>query len=179
MVVMSFIIVFLLSVPLSLFTQGTAEPPSRHTYPVLRLKPAAFAELPKSFVAELDRRGCTIPQPYTNRRANVIRGRFAQPGQTDWAVLCSENGFSSILVFWNNSERHPTEIAKWREPDSTVIYDHFIKVVGRKFIVDHYRAYGGPKPPPIDHEGIESGGEKASAVLYYYRGKWLKLQGAD
>ena len=42
--------------------------------------------------------------------------------------------------------------------------------------MDHYRAYGGPKPPPIDHQGIESGGEKASVVLYCYRGKWLKLR---
>jgi hypothetical protein len=63
-------------------------------------------------------------------------------------------------MFWNVSERNPAEIAKWPEPDSTVIYDHFIKPAGRKFIMDHYRAYGGPKPPPIDHQGIESGGEK-------------------
>src|ERR1035437_9660889 len=27
--------------------------------------------------------------------------------------------------------------------------------------MDHYRAYGGPKPPPIDHQGIESAGESA------------------
>ncbi|MEO8658007.1 MAG: hypothetical protein ABI693_06030 [Bryobacteraceae bacterium] len=45
--------------------------------------------------------------------------------------------------------------------------------------MDRYRAYGGPKPPPIDHQGIESGGDKASVVLYHYRGKWLTLQGAD
>ena len=82
-------------------------------------------------------------------------------------------------MFWNGSEHNPAEITKWPEADATVIYDHFINPVGRKFIMDHYRAHGGPKPPPIDHQGIESGGEKASVVLYYYRGKWLKLQGAD
>ena len=32
---------------------------------------------------------------------------------------------------------------------------------------------------PMDHQGIESGGEKASVILYFYRGKWLTLQGAD
>jgi len=48
-----------------------------------------------------------------------------------------------------------------------------------KFIMSHYRAYGGPRSPLIDQQGIESGGEKASVVLYYYRGNWLKLQGAD
>jgi hypothetical protein len=28
-------------------------------------------------------------------------------------------------------------------------------------------------------KGIESGGDSASVVLYYYQGKWLTLQGAD
>jgi hypothetical protein len=40
--------------------------------------------------------------------------------------------------------------------------------------------YGGPKPPPLDHEGISDifiG--KASVVWYWYRDRWLKLQGAD
>lgn len=61
----------------------------------------------------------------------------------------------------------------------TVIYDRFINAVDRKFIMDHYQAYGGPKPPPIHPQGTEAGGEKASIVLYLYRGKWLKLQRAD
>jgi hypothetical protein len=146
---------------------------------IRRLPPTAFAELPKNIVAELTRRSCEIPQPYTDRRANVIRGAFAKAGQTDWAVLCSIGGYSSILVFWNGSERDAAEVAKWPEPDGSEIYDCFIRSVDRKFILAHYRAYGGPKPPPIDHQGIESGGEKASEVLYFYRGKWLKLQGAD
>ncbi|HYL35679.1 MAG TPA: hypothetical protein VEV17_07195 [Bryobacteraceae bacterium] len=146
---------------------------------VKRLAPAAFPELPKNVAAELNRRGCIIPQPYPEKRANVIRGAFKKPGQTDWAVLCAAGEFSSILVFWNGSERDPAEAAKWREPDENAVYDFFIRPVGRKFILIHYKAYGGPKPPPIDHQGIESGGEKASEVLYYYRGEWLKLQGAD
>ena len=177
---MNFVSLSLLIVTLTpIFAQQPGQPSPQRTYPVMRLKPTAFSELPKTLIAELQRRGCTIPQPHTDRRANVIRGQFAQPGQTDWAVLCSARGFSSILVFWNASGRNPVEVGKWPEPDSTVIYDHFIKPVDRKFIMDHYRAYGGTKPPPIDHQGIESGGEQASVVLYYYRSKWLKLQGAD
>ncbi|PYR66590.1 MAG: hypothetical protein DMG20_12690 [Acidobacteria bacterium] len=40
--------------------------------------------------------------------------------------------------------------------------------------------YGGPKPPPIDHLGINDVFiEKASVVWYFYQGKWLQLQGAD
>jgi hypothetical protein len=144
---------------------------------IVRLSPTAFPELPRNVVRELQRRGCTIPQPYTDRRANVIRGEFAKPGQTDWAVLCSTKGFTNLFVFWNGSATKSVELAK--NPDNLGRIDLFIRSVDRKFIMDHYRAYGGPKPPPIDHQGIESGGETASVVLYYYRDKWLKLQGAD
>jgi hypothetical protein len=50
----------------------------------------------------------------------------------------------------------------------------------RKFILRHYRAYGGPKPPPIDHNGIDDAFlEKASVTWYRYNGKWIELQGAD
>jgi hypothetical protein len=55
---------------------------------IVRLSPRAFGELPGNVVQELQRRGCTIPQEsYSKRRNNVIKGRFAKPGQTDWAVL--------------------------------------------------------------------------------------------
>jgi hypothetical protein len=44
----------------------------------------------------------------------------------------------------------------------------------------HYDAYGSVKPPPIDHQGIDDAfAGKASVVLYFYRGKWLELTGAD
>jgi|SRR5579872_2425582 len=173
------VVVALFSVTsLSAQAQALDHQPSQNKYSIVHLPPTAFPELPKSVAEELNRRGCGIPQPYPDQRVNVIRGEFSNPGQTDWAVLCSVNRFSSILVFWNGSARDPAEVAKWPEPENA-IYDSFIRPVNRKFILSHYRAYGGPKPPPIDHQGIESGGEKASEVLYFYRGEWLKLQGAD
>jgi hypothetical protein len=153
-------------------------PPSERKYPIVRLPPTAFPELPASLVTQLKRRGCAIPQPYTDRRANVIRGEFAKPRQTDWAVLCTREKSTSLLVFWNGSATNSIELAN-NPDDPGRIFDWFIRPVGLKFIMDHYRAYGGPKPPPIDHQGIESGSNSASVVLYYYRGKWLKLQGAD
>ena len=44
----------------------------------------------------------------------------------------------------------------------------------------HYRAYGGPEPPPIDHHGIDDAFlEKASVTWQdFHQGKWLQLQGA-
>ena len=68
--------------------------------------PAAFPELPANLVQELQRRQCTIPQEtFSKKRNNVIKGEFARPGQTDWGVLCSVKGVSTILVFWNEIGR--------------------------------------------------------------------------
>lgn len=164
--------------PLPTGAQASDQSRPERTYPVQRLQPAEFPELPKSLVTDLERRGCTIPQPYTDRKANVIRGEFAKAGQIDWAVLCSTQGSTSLLVFLNAEPNNSAVLAKIPD-DPRRIFDWFIRPVGRKFIMDRYRAYGGPKPPPIDHQGIESGNEKASMVLYYYRGKWFTLQGAD
>ena len=155
----------------------------------LRLPPTAFSRLPGNVVRYLQRRGCTIPQTYLNREPhNVISGEFAKRGQTDWAVLCSRNGVSSILVFWGGSARSVAEVA--RAPDRNFLqvvsgggrigFSRSIMPVGRDYILTHYREYGGPKPPRIDHQGIDDAYlEKASVVLYYYRGRWLELQGAD
>ena len=116
-----------------------------------------------------------------------IKGEFAKPGQTDWAVLCSVNGVSTILVFWNGSEKNPAVLAS--VPDNSFVqflgrgqwgYSRGIEAVGKDYIMRHYEAYGGPKPPPIDHQGINDVFiEKASVVWYYYQGQWLKLTGAD
>jgi hypothetical protein len=52
--------------------------------------------------------------------------------------------------------------------------------VGREYILKHYRAYGGPEPAAIDHQGInDSFVGKASVVRYFHAGKWLELTGAD
>ena len=155
----------------------------------LRLPPAAFSRLPKNIVQYLQGRGCTVPQTYLSREPhNVISGEFARRGQTDWAVLCSRDGVSSILVFWRGSTRSVSEIAK--APDvgflqtvnggGQIAYSRAIEPVGRDDIMSHYKAYGGRQPPLINHQGIDDAYVgKASVVRYYHRGKWLELKGAD
>jgi len=156
---------------------------------IVRLPPTAFPELPGSVVHDLQRRGCTIPQTaFTKKPQNVIKGEFAKPGQTDWAVLCSVKGVSTILVFWDGTDKNPAEIAKMEDriflqgiTANEIGYSREISPVGKDFIMRHYDAYGGPKPPPqIDHEAINDAFvEKASVVHYFHQGKWLNLQGAD
>jgi hypothetical protein len=155
---------------------------------IVRLPPSAFPELPRNVVRELERRGCRIPQEaFTKKPHNAIKGDFAKPGQVDWAVLCSIKGVSTILVFWNGSEKNPAAIASMEDRNflqgittENIGYSRGIGTVGKDFIMRHFNAYGGPKPPPIDHEGIDDAFiEKASMTWYFYRGKWSQLSGSD
>lgn len=161
---------------------------SEADFQVTRLAPSAFPELPANIRRELEHRGCTIPQVRADKKPqNVVEGEFTRKGQTDWAVLCSVNRVSTILVFHNASPRNPSELA--READSNklqvvgadvIAYSRSISRVGREYILSHYADYGGPKPPTIDHPGINDAFlEKASVVHYFHAGRWLKLAGAN
>ena len=155
---------------------------------IVRLPPAAFPRLPGAVIRELQRRGCTIPQEALSKQPNnVVRGQFARRGQTDWAVLCSVHGASSILVFWSGSSRNPAELAEAEDRnylqslgDDKVGFSRGISAARKNFITQHHRAYGGPTLPPIDHQGINDAFlEKASIVHYFFEGKWLQLTGSD
>ncbi len=153
----------------------------------LRLKPTAFPELPKNIVRSLQERNCTVPQAFSDSVPhNVVRGQFARRGQFDWAVLCSRNRVSSILVFWNGSTKSVTELARSDDKaylqsiDDTanIGFSRSINVADKSHIFAHYLEYGGKKPPPIKHQGINDAFiDKASFVHYFYRKRWLKLQG--
>jgi hypothetical protein len=155
----------------------------------VRLPPATFSQLPKNIVAYLKAQKCSIPQAFSEPTPhNVIRGQFARSGQFDWAVICSRMRVSAILVFWNGSTKSVAEIARSDDKhylqringDEEIGFSRVIGVVGKKYILDHYRAYGGVKPPKSKHQGINDAFvEKASSVHYFYRRRWLELQGAD
>jgi hypothetical protein len=155
---------------------------------VKRLPPTAFPELPEDLKRYLSERQCTIPQTFASTQPhNVIQGEFAQKGQKDWAVLCSTGQVSSILIFWGGSIKKVSSIYSSQDRSylqgiggDEIGYSLEIGVVAEKHILKHYQDHGGPTPPPIDHDGIEhSFVEKASTVLYYYKGEWLSLTGAD
>lgn len=155
----------------------------------IRLKPSVFSQLPKNIVSFLEKRGCTVPQTFGNSTPhNVIRGQFARSGQFDWAVLCSRNRVSSILVFGNGSTKSVAEIAASDDKSflqnvdgaGNIGFSRAIDVVDENYILEHYREYGGRKPLRIKYQGINDAFvEKASTVHYFYRKGWLVLQGAD
>jgi hypothetical protein len=155
---------------------------------IRRLGVEAFPELPAAVAGVLRARNCKVPQPSPDGAPrNVIRGEFFAKGEAGWGVFCSANNSTALLAFRNDRDTHPDTVATSEDrsymqgPDGKEPgYSHQIAAVGRDFIMRHYRAYGGPQPPPIDHQGIDDAFlEKASVTWYFYNGKWLRLQGAD
>jgi len=156
---------------------------------VVRLKPSAFSNLPVIVRRYLEQQGCEIPQSFSGGTPHsVVRGRFTSATQTDIAVLCSKAQVSSVLVFRGGTTsavavlaRHPDEgFLQVVDADGRVGYSRALSVASPSYIREHYAAYGGPKPPPLDHDGINDiFVQKGSVVWYWYRGQWLQLQGAD
>ena len=153
-----------------------------------RLPPAAFADVPPAVRTDLERRGCTIPQVwYETKPGNILRGHFRSRGQVDWAVLCSVSQVSTILVYWTGRSDSVDELAA--TPDKQYLqtvggdsigFSRAIAVIDAGSIREHYRRYGAPAPPPLDHEGINDAFvEKASVIRYWQQGAWLELAGAD
>jgi hypothetical protein len=154
----------------------------------MRLPPAAFSNLPAHLRADLERRGCTVPQWYAARTpVNVIQGRFSSQDQMDWAVLCSRARVSSILIFRGGSASAVREIAPRPDRDflqhmggMSIGFSRGLSVATPKTIQYFHKNLGGQRPPPLDHDGISDAFiEKASVVWYWHQNRWLSLQGAD
>jgi hypothetical protein len=85
----------------------------------IHLSPDAFPELPSAIRRELYRRGCTVPQSQfgASKTKEVVRGTFHSINEVDWAVLCSVNRRSSVLVFCGGNT-HRVEAIAPAQPDS-------------------------------------------------------------
>lgn len=156
---------------------------------IVRLKISSFPQLPRRIKRSLRSRGCTVPQAFGAREPhNVLKGEFTRKGQSDWAVLCSRDRVSYILIFHAGSTSRVSQLATSSDSNylqtidglGAIGFSRVISSVGRAYILAQYREYGGAKPPRIDHQGVSDAFiEKASEVHYYYGGKWMLLQGAD
>jgi hypothetical protein len=143
---------------------------------IIRLKSSDFKQLPVAVRKDLDRRRCLIPQVSEKPAPhNVTVGAFVAAGSRDWAVLCSIKGESRILVYREGKTARVDSLAKQKDGTSRII-----SMTTAKSIKEHAEAYNGPKPPRLDHEGIDDGHwEKGSIVWYYSRGRWMELAGAN
>jgi hypothetical protein len=162
---------------------------------VKRLSPDIFVELPQKVISDLNSRGCTIPQAYNDPKPhNVIKGEFAKKGQIDWAVLCSKDRVSSILIFWGGSPKNVSDVETTKDQDwlwlqgvseDKIGYSRVIREASKDEIRYAYRpnAFDAPNvndPKPklqsINHGGIRDDSiYRGSSIYYYYKGKWWML----
>ena len=150
------------------------------------LPPATFTELPAPILRDLEKRRCMIPQSYEAKSPeNVIHGAFLQQGSNDWAVLCSQNGTSTLLVYGNGAASKPAELAAQVDSDTADPYDETSLLGYARGIdpaspnkIDELLAnkpYG-----PFDHEGIRDAHIEKSSVIHYFKGgTWMTLAGSE
>ena len=152
------------------------------------LEPSSFSTLPPAVRADLESRGCKVPQSFPDTVPhNVVRGRFTDSSRTDLAVLCLARDTASILVYRNETTDDVVALApapqdQYRQTvaGGGMAFSRAIGIATPEFIRVRHERYGGATPPPLDHEGINDifvG--KASVVWYWHAGKWLQLQGSD
>jgi hypothetical protein len=157
------------------------------SYAFRMLPPSTFTELPAPIRRDLERRRCLIPQTYEARTPeNVIHGAFHEKGSTDWAALCSQNGTTTLLVYWSGSSAgKPAEMAAQLDTDTADPHDE-TSILGYARGIDPAspnsisetlinKPYG-----PFDHDGIKDAHiEKSSVIHYFKNGTWITLQGSE
>lgn len=155
---------------------------------VRRLPADSFPGLPDHVRLEMRRLGCVVPQgSQLQHPHNVLAGRFASPGQVDWAFLCSANGVSSIQVYWGGPARCPTPVAPIEDRHSLqglggdeIGFSRRLMPIERDRMLAYTAAFGGPAVPEVWHQGIEDYFEgKASVVMVCVGGEWVELTGMD
>ena len=155
---------------------------------IVRLNPSVFPNLPTKVRIALEQRGCTIPQPYdTEDHLNVVSGTFVSPGRISWAVLCSRERQSTILVFYGNGFGRVDAIAQ--EADI-----QYLQTVSGNGNIGYSRRLGVATPKEIrryferdaqnqqrvDHDGLDDAFiGKSSVVWYRSSNQWIRLSATD
>jgi hypothetical protein len=154
-----------------------------------RLNPSAFSSLPSRVRKAVEQRGCTIPQPSNaDHPQNVISGEFTGSKHTDWAVLCSRERRSAILVFRGGNadqvdefdEEADVQYLQVTTGKQEIGYSRLLTVAIPRMIRQSVHLRGAVKPRVIDHDGIESTFVGKASVIWYAVGeKWVQLSGAN
>jgi hypothetical protein len=149
----------------------------------IRLLPiTSFPNVPLPVAAQLDQRGCMIPQSFEAQGPeNVIHGDFRAAGSSDWAVLCSVRGRTTLYVFF--AGRFATPIALRSQADTAWLgADPGRKTYGSAWgiavrpLSEMEESPELQVPPDLDHEAIDDARlERWVTIRYYDRGKWTVL----
>jgi hypothetical protein len=155
-----------------------------------RLGPDDVPGLGVNVRAQLKRLRCTIPQtPSTARPHNVIRGHFLSARTSEWAVLCSRDATSTVLVIDDAGKVLATlargDDVNYMQADGHggFVYSRAIAAVKPDRVRAALQRHGDAGEPPklkLDHDGIDDRlVEKGSVTFFWSNGEWVEFVGAD
>lgn len=163
-----------------------------HSTPYLihRLPVSSFPQLPAAVQSLLNQRGCMIPQTYdAHQPENVMHASLERRGASDWAVLCSEHGTVSLLVFFADSAK-PAVLASAPETErlgvpsagsqaGTLGFDWAIDAASPQQVHDAQAAMKR-RPPLLDHDALaDSRIDRKTVYHYYSAGAWTVVPAED
>jgi hypothetical protein len=157
-------------------------------YLIRHLPLSSFPDLPAAIRAQLNLRGCLIPQTYeAHRPENVVHASLERPGSSDWAVLCFAQGTVSLLVFFGNGSSQPYTLAS--APETARLQTHDLSgVLGFNWGIDpaspqdvHDAQLGMRRPPPrIDHDALaDTLVDRRTVYHFYLKSAWIVLEMQD
>jgi len=158
-----------------------------HSVPYLirHLPISSFPDLPAELVILLNRRGCLIPQSYeAHRPENVIHASLERPGSSDWAVLCSERGTVSLLVYFSSapasllvlSAAPETERLQAHDPSGVLGFNWGIDPASTEQI---RTAQIGllHRPALVDHDALaDTLVDRRTVYHFYLKSAWIVLE---
>ncbi|MBC5783183.1 hypothetical protein H8N03_09530 [Ramlibacter sp. USB13] len=155
-----------------------------------RLAPSEVQALPAPVRADLERRGCRIPQAFAAKNAgNFARGTFLGSDADDWAVLCSIARASRILVYPGGTAQGVQEVPGSARKDADFLqqvgggrigFSRSVIAIGPTQAHRRQNQARGRIVVRFQHAGIEDAFlEKRSRVHYFNGRKWVEVQAGD
>jgi len=155
------------------------------SYLIRHLPVSSFPEIPEELAAQLNRRGCLIPQTYqAHRPENVVHASLERAGSSDWAVLCSERGTVSLLVYFSSAPDGLLVLAASPETERLQTHDPG-GVLGFNWGIDPaspdrvHQAQSGleHRPAYLDHDALADSLVDHKTVYHFYlKNAWTVLQ---
>jgi hypothetical protein len=157
-------------------------------YRIRHLPLNSFPGLPDELIALLTQRGCIIPQTYeAHHPENVIHASLERTGSSDWAVLCSERGTVSLLVFFSSAPANLLVLSAAPETERLQPHDP-TGVLGFNWGIDPAspeqvrQAQAGLvfHPARLDHDALADSVVEGRTVYHFYsKNAWTILEMPD
>lgn len=154
------------------------------------LKPSEVKQFPDAVKTALQSESCLIPVVQgAQGPTGWAKGTFAEKGQMDWAVLCSNAGTSKVKVVWGGKNKpcpdsfgatEDRTFLQVQDAAGTVTFGRMVGTIEPRKVVAYLKRSGAPTPSNLSQDGIvDAFVGKASTVHLCTSGKWQEIPGAD